>query len=58
MPDNAPRTAVQAAPRATPAAGPLVVSRANPRYFAVRARDGAEGRAVYLTGAHIWHNWG
>lgn len=53
MSENAPRTAVQAAP----AAGPLVVSRANPRYFAVRARDGAEGRAVYLTGAHIWHNF-
>ena len=38
------------------AAGPLLVSRANPRYFAVR--DGNEGgrRVVYLTGSHIWNN--
>jgi hypothetical protein len=35
------------------APGPLVVSRANPRYFAV-ASDA--GRAVYLTGSHIWNN--
>jgi hypothetical protein len=32
------------------APGPLVVSRANPRYFT------AGGRAVYLTGSHIWNN--
>jgi hypothetical protein len=37
------------------ARGPLVVSRANPRYFAV-ASDGEAGRAVYLTGSHIWNN--
>jgi hypothetical protein len=40
--------------RAT-APGPLVVSRANPRYFTVASGDGA-GRAVYLAGSHIWHN--
>jgi hypothetical protein len=37
------------------AAGPLVVSAANPRYFTVASGDGA-GRAVYLTGSHIWNN--
>ena len=34
---------------ATPAAGPLRVSTANPRYFT----DGS-GKAVYLTGSHTW----
>jgi hypothetical protein len=38
-----------------PAAGPLVVSTANRRYFAV-ASGAAEGRPVYLTGAHINNN--
>jgi hypothetical protein len=37
-------------------AGPLVVSAANPRYFAVGSDD-AGGRAVYLTGSHIWNNF-
>ena len=37
------------------AAGPLIVSRSNPRYFPV-ASD-AEERAVYLTGSHIWNNF-
>jgi hypothetical protein len=37
------------------AAGPLVVSAANPRYFTV-ASGGAAGKAVYLTGSHIWNN--
>lgn len=32
--------------------GPLVVSRANPRYFTVDDRE-----AVYLTGSHIWNNF-
>ncbi len=40
-------TALQAAP----ATGPLRVHPANPRYFA----DGS-GRAVYLTGSHVWQN--
>ena len=39
------------------AAGPLTVSRANPRYFTVASSDGAVGRAVYLTGSHIWNNF-
>src|SRR4051812_18166017 len=39
-----------------PAAGPLVVSRENPRYFAV-AKGAHAGRAVYLTGSHIWNNF-
>ena len=39
-----------------PAAGPLVVSRKNPRYFAVASPDGNDDRAVYLTGSHIWNN--
>lgn len=38
------------------AAGPLVVAAANPRYFTVAAGDGAAGKAVYLTGSHIWNN--
>ncbi len=43
------------APGSLAAPGPLVVSRTNPRYFAVAADDGVE-RAVYLTGSHIWNN--
>jgi hypothetical protein len=38
-----------------PAAGPLVVSTPNPRYF-TPARGPGAGRAVYLTGSHIWNN--
>jgi hypothetical protein len=38
------------------ARGPLVVSQGNPRYFTVASGDGA-GRAVYLTGSHIWSNF-
>jgi hypothetical protein len=34
--------------------GPLVVSARNPRYFT--HRDDDTGRAVYLTGSHIWNN--
>lgn len=33
---------------------PLVVSADNPRYFTPRSGD---GRAVYLTGSHIWNNF-
>jgi hypothetical protein len=39
------------------APGPLVVSTANPRYFAVRSTDGAEEQLVYLTGSHINNNF-
>lgn len=35
--------------------GPLRVSTKNPRYFTPSSGDGA-GRAVYLTGSHIWNN--
>jgi hypothetical protein len=42
--------------RPTPAAGPLVVSKKNPRYFTVRS-GGGEGRAVLLTGSHINNNF-
>src|SRR5438105_3656184 len=39
------------------AAGPLVVSEVNPRYFTI-VTDNAAGRmAVYLTGSHIWNNF-
>lgn len=37
--------------RTEPLRGPLRVSKANPRYFT----DGS-GRAVYLTGSHVWWN--
>jgi Family of unknown function (DUF6298) len=36
------------------ARGPLVVSEVNPRYFTVSGD--ATGRAVYLTGSHVWNN--
>lgn len=35
-----------------PATGPLRVLKSNPRYFT----DGS-GKAVFLTGSHIWHNF-
>jgi hypothetical protein len=35
--------------------GPLVVSTENPRYF-THASGPTRGRAVYLTGSHIWNN--
>ena len=38
-----------------PAAGPLIVSSTNPRYFTPASGPDA-GRAVYLTGSHIWNN--
>ena len=37
------------------AAGPLVVSKANPRYFTIGSGD-ADQKVVYLTGSHIWNN--
>jgi hypothetical protein len=40
--------------RAAKAAGPLVVSEANPRYFTVASGD---GKAIYLAGSHIWNNF-
>ncbi len=37
------------------AAGPLVVSEANPRYFI--AVSDPDQKAIYLTGSHIWNNF-
>ena len=39
------------------AAGPLVVSEANPRYFTVASGNAADRKVVYLTGSHIWNNF-
>lgn len=38
---------------AAPAAGPLVVSPDNPRYFTAA---GGDGTPIYLTGSHLWNN--
>src|SRR5438034_3619253 len=38
--------------RPAPATGPLRVHPTNPRYFT----DGS-GRAIYLTGSHVWENF-
>ena len=35
--------------------GPLAVSTTNPRYFTHRGDP--TGRAIYLTGSHIWNNF-
>jgi len=59
---NAPPAANAAtspgAPTGAGAAGPLVVSEANPRYFAVASADAADRRAVYMTGSHVNNNFG
>jgi len=39
------------------AAGPLVVSEANPRYFTVASGDATKEMAVYLTGSHVNNNF-
>jgi hypothetical protein len=39
------------------APGPLVVSEDNPRYFILAYSSASEGKAVYLTGSHIWNNF-
>lgn len=44
------------AQRTSTVAGPLVVSRTNPRYFTIASGHESAGRAVYLTGSHIWNN--
>jgi hypothetical protein len=36
-------------------AGPLVVSKTNPRYFTVASAP--DQKAIYLTGSHIWNNF-
>ncbi len=40
-----------------PATGPLEVSKANPRYFAVASSAATDRRAVYLTGSHVNNNF-
>src|SRR6266542_5151382 len=47
------RNTVQQTKRTGVAVGPLVVSKSNPRYFAV---DSREDRLVYLTGSHVNNN--
>jgi hypothetical protein len=37
--------------------GPLVISAVNPRYFTVATGNGADRKAIYLTGSHIWNNF-
>src|SRR5215216_613477 len=39
------------------AAGPLVVSEANPRYFTIRSDNTSDRRVIYLTGSHINNNF-
>ena len=39
------------------AAGPLVVSTKNPRYFTIEAGRAADEHLVYLTGSHVWNNF-
>src|SRR5215218_2363585 len=39
------------------AAGPLVVSEANPRYFTIRSDNASDRRVIYLTGSHINNNF-
>jgi Family of unknown function (DUF6298) len=53
MPDNLPKKQDLVFPEYAP--GPLVVSEANPRYFTVGSP--IDGKAVYLTGSHIWNNF-
>lgn len=40
-----------------PAAGPLVVSADNPRYFTIESGKATDRAAIYLTGSHIWNNF-
>jgi len=59
MSDNEAKAvpATNATASSGPAAGPLVVSVTNPRYFTVAASDVAHRRAVYLTGSHVNNNF-
>ena len=52
---HAERTSPMPPTLTTTALGPLIVSQRNPRYFT--HRDDPTGRAVYLTGSHIWNNF-
>jgi hypothetical protein len=55
MADN--ESQVQRAPRSRATAGPLMVSKDNPRYFTVASGNAAERRVVYLTGSHVNNNF-
>ena len=59
MSDNEAKAvpATNATASSGPAAGPLVVSETNPRYFTVAASDVAHRRTVYLTGSHVNNNF-
>ena len=48
--DDAPMTDFRAA-------GPLMISETNPRYFTIGSGNAGDGRVVYLTGSHIWNNF-
>jgi hypothetical protein len=53
--NDKPQTTWDSTKSKTYAAGPLVVSNVNPRYFTVASET--EEQAVYLTGSHIWNNF-
>jgi len=59
MPDNEAKAVPVTNARASSglAAGPLVVSETNPRYFTFAASDATDQRAVYLTGSHVNNNF-
>ena len=63
MPEKEPKAALatnataSSGPLTGPAAGPLLVSEANPRYFTVAAGEEGDRRAVYLTGSHVNNNF-
>jgi hypothetical protein len=59
MSDNEAKAvpATNATASSGPAAGPLVVSETNPRYFTGAVGDATDQRAVYLTGSHVNNNF-
>jgi hypothetical protein len=59
MSDNEAKAvpATNATASSGPAAGPLVVSETNPRYFTGAVDDATDQRAVYLTGSHVNNNF-
>lgn len=55
VPKNNPQTTLHSPASTSYAAGPLVASDTNPRYFTVASDK--DRKAVYLTGSHIWNNF-
>jgi hypothetical protein len=53
--NNHPQSSRQPLKAKRKAAGPLVVSKTNPRYFTVASE--VDRKAIYLTGSHIWNNF-